>query len=401
MLPGVRAEGLTGAGLWYDCQLIHPERLTLSMILSAVQSGACAVNYIETRTLITHQNKVAGIEARDVLTGQDVKVRARVVVNAAGPWVNQILASLKGSLASVRLPITRAMNILVKRSITNDVAAGVYKPGGQTLFIMPWKGFSLIGTLHMPFHGNVERPDISWSEIQDFVREINLAYPGAQLREDDVLGYNSGLLPGEPDSRSSSSVQLLKQYQILDHRERDGMDGLITVIGVKYTTALDVAKKTVHYVLKKLRCSVFPSLLNNHYIMGGKIQDINTYKQEQIERNLYHLGPESICHLIESYGNEYSSIVERHAGEKDAFEQLGSDSPVRRFEIIHAVREESAEKLSDVVLRRTGLAAKGYPGDKCLESAAQIMAHELNWSPTRQEEEIRLCRNLFSSFIAQ
>jgi glycerol-3-phosphate dehydrogenase len=291
--------------------------------------------------------------------------------------------------------MTRAMNILVKRSITNDVAVGVYKPGGQVLFITPWKGCSLVGTIHAPFNGNVERPDVAWSDIQDFVREINLSYPGAQLREDDVLGYNSGLLPGAPGCQSSSSVQLLKQYQILDHRERDAMDGLITVIGVKYTTALDVARKTVYYVFKKLRRPMFPSLLNKHYVVGGNIQDINKYKQEQIEKNLHHLGPESICHLIELYGNEYSSIVERYSGEKDAFERLISDSPVRRFEIIHAAREESAEKLSDVVLRRTDLASKGYPGDKCLESAAQIMARELNWSPTRQEEEICWCRNHF------
>jgi glycerol-3-phosphate dehydrogenase len=399
LLPGVRAEGLTGAGLWYDCQMLHPERLTLSMILSAVQSGTCAVNYLETRRLITHQNSVVGIEAHDVLTGQDFKVRARVIVNAAGPWVNQILESVKGSFAPMQLPMTRAMNILVKRSITNDVAAGVYKPGGQALFITPWKGFSLIGTLHTPFNGNVERPDVAWSDIRDFVHEINLAYPDAQLSEDDVLGYNSGLLPGAPGCQNASSVQLLKQYQIVDHRERDAMDGLLTVIGVKYTTALDVARKTVDHVLKKLRHPLFPSLLNNHYVVGGNIQDINTYKQEQIEKDLHHLGPESICHLIESYGNDYRSIVEQYAGEKDAFEQLVLDSPVRRFEIIHAIREEAAEKLSDVVLRRTDLASKGYPGDKCLESAAQIMARELHWSPTRQEEEIRLCRNLFMGSI--
>jgi glycerol-3-phosphate dehydrogenase len=399
MLPGVRAEGLTGAGLWYDCQLLHPERLTLSMILSAVQAGACAVNYLEMRSLITNHNKVAGIAAHDVLTGQDVKVQARVVVNAAGPWVSQILQSAKGLFEPVRLPMTRAMNILVKRSLTNAVAAGVYKPGGQALFITPWQGCSLVGTMHTPFNGHVERPDIAWSEMQDFVREINLAYPGAQLSEDDVLGCNSGLLPGAPDFRNSSAVRLLKQYQILDHRERDGMDGLMTVIGVKYTTALDVAKRTVHHILKKLRCPALHSLIDDYDIVGGDIQDINTYKQEQIEKNLYHLGPESICHLIESYGNEYGSILERYTGDKDAFEQLIPNSPVRRFEIIHAVREESAAKLADVVLRRTDLAAKGYPGDECLEAVAQIMARELNWSPTMQEEEIRLCRNHFSRFM--
>jgi glycerol-3-phosphate dehydrogenase len=213
------------------------------------------------------------------------------------------------------------------------------------------------------------------------------------------VGYNSGLLPGAPDCQDSSPVQLLKQYQILDHRERDAIDGLITVIGVKYTTALDVARKTVYDVFKKLRRPTFPSLLHNHYIVGGNIQDINKYKEEQIEKNLYHLGPESIGHLIELYGNEYSSIAARYAGEKDAFEQLVLDAPVRRFEITHAVREESAQKLADVVLRRTDLASKGYPGDKCLESAAQIMARELHWSPTKQEEEICLCRNHFSSFM--
>jgi glycerol-3-phosphate dehydrogenase len=244
----------------------------------------------------------------------------------------------------------------------------------------------------------VDRPDVAWSDIQDFVHEINLAYPGAQLREDDVLGYNSGLLPGAPGCQSAAAAQLLKQYQIVDHRQRDAMDGLLTVIGVKYTTALDVARKTVDHVLKKLRRPLFPSLLNTHYVVGGNIQDINKYKQEQIEKNLHHLGPESICHLIESYGDDYSSIVERYAGEKDAFEQLISDSPVRNFEITHAVREESAQKLSDVVLRRTDLASKGYPGDQCLESAAQIMARELHWSPTRQAEEICVCRNHFAQY---
>jgi glycerol-3-phosphate dehydrogenase len=398
ILPGVRAEGLTGAGLWYDCQMLHPERLTLSMILSAVQAGTCAVNYLETRRLITHHNTVAGIEAHDVLTGQDVTVRARVVVNAAGPWVNHILESVKGSFAPISLPMTRAMNILVKCSITNDVAAGVYKPGGQVLFITPWKGCSLVGTIHTPFNGNVEQPDVAWDDIQDFVREINLAYPGAQLREDDILGYNSGLLPGAPGCQSSSSVQLLKQYQIVDHRERDAMDGLMTVIGVKYTTALDVASKTVDHVFKKLQYPVFASLLNNHCVVGGTIQDITRYKQEQIEHNLHSLGPESIVHLIESYGDDYSAIVERYAEEQEAFAQLVPDSPVLRLEIIHAVREESAQKLSDVILRRTDLASKGYPGDKCLASAAQIMAHELNWSLTRQEEEVRLCRKQFSQY---
>ncbi|NET12309.1 MAG: glycerol-3-phosphate dehydrogenase/oxidase, partial [Okeania sp. SIO1H6] len=173
-----------------------------------------------------------------------------------------------------------------------------------------------------------------------------------------------------------------------DHSET-GLLGLISIVGVKYTTARDVAEKVVNYLFKSLGKKSPKSVSSVTPIYGGEIENFNAFLQNAIVENQGKgLTESTIRRLVYNYGSAYPEVL-------NYLDNPESELQVIKAEIFHAIHQEMAHKLSDVILRRTELGSAGYPGDETILFCAEVMSKELGWSPTKLQQEVEEIQNIF------
>ncbi len=399
LFPGVNQENLTGGAIWYDAQMYNSERLILAFLHSAVQAGAVACNYVKAEAFDLRGDQVTGVKARDVLTDTPLSIRARLVVNTSGPWYNQILEMLGRPESADKILLSKALN-LVTRSVSEGFAVGVYSrkkykdadavlsKGSRLFFITPWRGKSLIGTAHVVYDGSPNSFRVTRQDIDDFLREVQDAYPSAELKPEDVTFYQAGMLPITAVDPETGDVTLAKHHRIVDHRKVHGVDGAVSVIGVKYTTARDVAEKTVNLALRKLGLPQRRCVTAIAPLYGGHVDSFEDFLKSEMAASDGRVAPSSLEALLRNHGSAYQRVL-RYVEESPVWATpLSDDSTTIKAEVLHAVREEMAQKLADVVFRRTELGTLGYPGKAALRTAAEIMANELGWSNARVRQEI-------------
>jgi len=406
LCPGLNPHGLTGGALFYDGQVYNPERLILSILRSAETAGADLANYVRVNGVLKNRNVILGVSATDMLAGNPVEIRAHVVVNCSGPWVDWLLRRMKGLKHNTPLRLLKAV-VLVTRPIVDRVALSVpgravfqdhdaiLDKGYRYFVIAPWRDTSLVGTFQVPYDSSCEDLEVTEKEIETFIQEVNAAYEAAALTREDIRHVYVGLLPRADIHSGTGEVQMLKHYRILDHSKADGTEGLVSVIGVKYTTARDVAERVVDLVFKKLSKRWVPSQTARLPVYGGELEDIDRVVNSELAKEPKAISNETIRHLIQTYGSHYRDIIQYARGKPALFQPVDSTATVTKAEIVYGVREEMAQKLSDVIFRRTELGTAGYPGDACLETSAAIIAQEMGWREERILREIEDVRAIY------
>ncbi len=395
-VPGVEERGLTGAALWYDAQIYNSDRLTLSFVLSADEAGARVANYVEATGFLRDGDRVRGISAKDRIGQTELEIKGRVVLNAAGPWVDRMLDGLEGTNLPRFFYFSKAMN-LVTRPIVKDVAVGVTSKHNQILFVIPWRGLSMVGTRHAVYDGDVDDFEAKEEDVQELLDEVNSGYPAGKLRREDVRLVHRGLLPMVPPDKNNNGVapvKLVKQYRIHDHR-REGLEGLVSMVGVKYTTARDVAEKAITQVFQVLGKEPPPCRTASTPVFGGAIESFSDFLDRETKRRPHGLDDECVRHLVYTYGSEYRRILAYIDEEPACAQPVKEGAPVLRAEVIHAIREEQATDLASVVMRRTELGSAGHPGGECLKSCATIMAGELNWDDSKMSSELDQMKEIY------
>jgi glycerol-3-phosphate dehydrogenase len=407
-IPGIDSKGLTGAAVWCDAQVYNSERLTLAFIMSAAEQGAIVLNDTEVIGFLQANNRVSGVEAIDKQTGDIFTVRAKATVNAAGPWVNNLLGKMPGEMCKIPLHLAKAINVATKK-IFPDYAVGIsLRSNDQTdpllsslserlLFIVPWRNQSLIGTIYKLYQQEPSQLLVTERDVDDIIHSVNKAYPLANLTPTDIQFVYSGLVPVSNIDPRKGTFQRDGQFRLYSHK--GSLEGLITVLGVKYTTARDVAEKVVDRVFSTLGRKVPRSTSSKVPLVGGNIESFQYYLDNEIRKRPEGLNKEQIQQLVYNYGTRYVEVL-RHINRMD-----GSNSSVDRAileaQVLHAVREEMALHLSDVLLRRTDIGTMGYPGSETVMYCAQVMGRELHWDTGLLEKEIQelegyyLCTSAF------
>ena len=410
LVPGIPERELTGGIVYYEAQMPNPERLLLSLVISAVRKGADAANYLEVVKFLRKQKCVVGVTARDVLTGEQVDVQGRVVVNATGPWIERLLGRVNGDRRRAGPSFSKAFNLLITRRLLPDTAVGLYsrrqfrdpdslvETGVRLLCIVPCHGWSLVGTAHLPYGADPDSLEVTAEEVRAFLQEINAAYPGWDLTDGEVRAVHGGLVPVA--GSGSRGVHLLKHHQILDHRAEEGLDGLISAIGVKYTEARAVAEMVVDLVFRKLgkvppRSTTVDTPLHGGFL--GRLEDFVARVTRNPSRGL---SAAAIQHLIDQYGSAYAEILDYLADEGESGQPGMSNLRILKAQVRYGIREEMAQRLSDVVFRRTALGTAGNPEDDELLACADTMAEELAWTQERKREELEAVMSV-SSWSAQ
>ncbi|MGB7949055.1 MAG: glycerol-3-phosphate dehydrogenase/oxidase [Candidatus Binatia bacterium] len=409
LLSGIRSQGLTGGVIFYDAQVHNSERLLFSFLRSAGDAGADVANYVEVTGFLEAADRVLGVQARDVLTGERFDVQAKTVVVACGPWVDRVVGLLTRNKPRPSTQFAKAIN-LVTRPIFKTYAVGIFAQDGyrdadawihkanRLLFFTPWRGRSLIGTEYFRCDEEPDNLSITGGDIDNFLDGINRSCPAANLKRDEIAFVHRGLVPVSGSGGDDRSIQPTKHYQIRDHGP-EGAKGLISVIGVKYTTARDVAEKVVDHIFHasgqrppKSDSSVVP-------LHGGDTGDFDAFLRDQIATRPSGLGEEAVRHLVQNYGSAYREVLRYlDNGDRCVPPSDSADTALLEAEVRHGIRAEMAQTLADVIFRRTEMGSAGHPGGEVLRVCADVMSAELAWDASRKRQEIHEVQNVFSAW---
>lgn len=378
--PGIRQDRLTGAAQWYDYQMVEADRLTMAFAAAADRAGADVANYVEAATPIRSGSRIAGMTARDLLTGSEIPIEARAVVNAAGAWAGAVMTSL-GVRRTV--PLLKAMNLVTAKP-AGDIALVAPGASGRMLTLVPWRGRALVGTAQSPALTDAFDTGVTLAEVETFIADANRAFPALQLTPADVTLVHRGVVPAADGTKTP---ELRPSPAILDHGS-DGAPGAYTVIGVKYTTARRVAETTVDLVARGLRKRIARSRTATMVLPGAGIADHEALIIETARAGDVELSMAEIRHLIGRYAERAADIVRLMRNRADLRGAVSASAPTLRAEVVYAIRHEAAVHLTDIAVRRTGAGAAGRPDDDTIRGMAAIAARELEWDAARTHDEI-------------
>lgn len=390
--PNVHAAGMTGASIFYDCISIFPERLTLAFIKSAVAYGAKVSNYTRIDGfLFNDRHEVTGVKVKDLLSGAEHTLRGAITINCGGPWADIVLGLAKSNSNNCALRRSEGIHVITgKKLLSGRYVVGSMTPSGRHFFLIPWREHTLIGTTDKPFTGNPDEYQVTRQSINELIAEVNASFGDGTLSFADIRHTFGGLRPLVEDQTEETYV-CSRRYEIFDNAE-EGLNGLITVEGGKYTTSRKLAENCLKTVAVKLSRPLGKSITDKKHLSGCSIPDMNTFLFA-IQRDNRDFARHTLEYLSRNYGTEHAAILKLAREDAAQAETVNADGEILA-QVTYAVRHEMARTLSDIVMRRTGIGTIGYPGGEVLQKVATLAARELNWDAGKVEQEISATTNL-------
>lgn len=387
--PVLNRDDLEGAFLYYDAQMYSPERLALECLIDADTQGAAIANYVEARTILLRQGRAEGVRAVDLVGEQTMDIRAKVTIVATGPWTDIFLASALAQKSSHRVLRSKGIHLLVP-SITREHALTMAAGSGH-FFVLPWRGHTLLGTTDTEFTGNPDDLSVSEQDIVSFLGLINEHLPKARLTRDCVSFSYAGLRPlvddGESDTYSAS-----RRAELIDHGRTDGVEGLFSVIGGKWTTSRALAETVIDKTGERLASRLSPCVTASRHLPGAQFERLRDFESAQKART----GREATKHLVHMYGSRLDQLLATAEGRKELLRPLGVNGDIAA-QIIFAARDEMALTLADAIMRRTGIGQFAPPSKETLSAASILLGLELGWTEQKRVAEVDTLARCFPS----
>lgn len=386
MEPSVRAEDLRGAGYYFDDLLLYPERLCLENVLSAARHGARTFNYCEVEEFVHGRRGIEGVKVRDLLSGQVQAVRAATVVNCAGPWVDRIRAAARVADRSPRVVrTTKGIHCLLPRM--TDRAVYLSARDERMIFVIPWREFSLVGTTDTDFEGDPDRLWATREEVTYLLEEVAKVLPDKRATFENVSYTYAGVRPLSFEPGASAS-KVSREHKVIP----EGPDGrFFSVTGTKLTCFRSLAEDVGDRVMRALGRAEKPRTarltLDGADEEVGKIE-ARVWMDVSEEMAATGLSRGTLRTLVETYGRAYPRVLELGRKLPDGFERLCPSNPEIVAQLHHALREEQAVSLQDLLLRRTGIGQSRCQGLDCAEPIAARMAELGGWTRRRLDAEL-------------
>jgi len=382
----LRAHDLKGAGYYFDDLLVFPERLCLENVLSACRHGARAFNYAEVEEIVRDARGTPwGVRVRDLLTDRVVTMQARVIVNATGPWVDRIRekARIQERGRSI-VRTTKGIHCLLPR--LTDRA--IYHSTGddRMIFVIPWREFSLVGSTDTDFDGDLERLYATSDEVAYLLNEVREVLPDPRVAFERIAYTYAGVRPlsFEEGRRASEVSRAHKVVSELGGR-------FLSVTGTKLTCFRSLAAEVGDTVVRALGRGS-PSRTARLTLDGaddeaGRVE-ARTWLDVSADVEASLLPLETLERLVATYGRGYRRVVELAGKVPGGAERLCPRNPEIVAQLHHAVQEELAVSLQDVLLRRTGIGTSACQGFDCVEAIGDRMAQLCGWTPRRLSAEL-------------
>jgi glycerol-3-phosphate dehydrogenase len=384
-------QGLKGAFLYFDA-VTDDSRLVAEIIKAAHERGAAIANYAGVSGFSKKDGKITGVQVRDELNGSEINARARIVINATGVWMEDILNlnGRKSDRLSKTVRPSKGIHLTVSAERLKVKSAWLIPSltGHRFYFVVPWEGRVNIGTTDADYQGDKDSPRAEPREVDEILGAINSYFPSAQLEPADVISTWAGLRPLISDHDAKNTTEVSRKEEILETS-----DGLISISGGKLTTYRRMAERVVDLAARRLSEKFgidSGDTRTNEIPVGGGELDRNVLKR--IARRLAEsekLSPETSEHLVYSYGSNYRLLIDLMQSDEQLRKPLIEGLPHLCAEVVYASRYEMALTLADVLARRTRLAIlAGEESVKCAPVVAGLMARELGWDRNEIDRQI-------------
>ena len=375
-LPNIKPDGLRGGVIYYDGQF-DDSRLLINLVATAVEQGATLLNYAPVTGLMKDADGlVDGVSARDLESGRDFTARAKVIINATGPFTDSVRHLAEPEARPMIAPSQGAHIVLDKSFLPGDTAIMVpHTSDGRVMFAIPWHGHTLVGTTDTPIESASLEPVPLEHEIE-FMLETAGLYLEKKPTKADILSAFAGIRPLVKSGDSKNTAALSR-----DHTIHIDQSGLVTVAGGKWTTYRNMAEDCVNQAAMLVRLAECNSVTRHLNIHG------------------YYQNAGRFGHLA-VYGADAPFIQDLIRHDPALGEPLHPALPICGAEVIWAAREEMARTVEDVLGRRTrALFLNARAAVLMAPRVAQLMAGELKYDQRWQDGQVRAFRDVTKGYM--
>jgi len=375
--PMLHAEGLRAGVLYYDGQF-NDARMTVGIALTAAKHGAVIANHVRVTGLVKEEGKVEGVKVTDSVSGETLEIKARVVVNATGPFADKVRLMDDPNCRPMLKASSGIHIVLDKRFAPPDTGLLIPKTeDGRVLFVLPWEGHALVGTTDEPAEVETHPRPVK-EDIAYLLRHIG-RYFDLKVTESDIKAAWSGLRPLIFDPKATDTARLTRDHLIDQNRS-----GLITIAGGKWTTYRKMALDVVDHAIKRFSLETTSGCRTDQiFLRGGERYDPQG-DLKLVEE--YGLDTAVANHLNRAYGDRADEVAKIAASGYGA--HLAKDHPYLEAEVLYAARHECAEHAMDVLAHRTSLAL--LDNSAALEASGRVielMAGAMGWDDERIQKE--------------
>ncbi|PFG29883.1 glycerol-3-phosphate dehydrogenase [Paramicrobacterium agarici] len=381
--PTLAAAGLSWGGLFQDAHVPLTERLNIELARDAAAHGAIILTHAPVVGLVRSGGNITGVRYRDRITANEKSVAARLVVNAAGPWVDSVL-DLAGEHER-KIGPTKGSHLVI------DTFPGAPKTciffespvDSRPMFVLPWQGRYMIGTTDLPYSGDIDHVAIDDDEIDYLLGAVNDLIPTARLTPEDVLWSYSGVRPLPYVGDLDDPAKVTRDHQIIEHAGNE--TGLYSIVGGKLTTHRALGEQVARKLARRLGRSKRPSPTRMMRFPGAPDGPWESYRTEFIQSS--KLSANVAARLVDTYGTAASTIERLATDVPELAEIVDDETSAIAAEIIYAVRCEGAVTLEDILLRRTTIALNRDVGLNAASKAADVLVAEGEWTPDYAQEQ--------------
>ncbi|MFT5502096.1 MAG: glycerol-3-phosphate dehydrogenase [Woeseiaceae bacterium] len=384
--PGLNQNGLVGAAQYYDAQVTFAERLVLENIIGAADAGAEVRNYSPVIGINVSNGIAQGLQYIDSMSGEEIEVSTRIIVNAAGPWVDRVLATVNREMP-VQMGGTKGSHIVVG-DFPGAPDSAFYveaQQDGRPFFIIPWNKQYLIGTTDIRYKGDPGEVSASADEVQYLLAETNRVFPQADLELHDIHFAYAGVRP-LPKREKGPESAITRKHIIRKHKKQ--ARGLISIIGGKLTTYRNLSEQVVDKLVRRVEKTTTSCQTRTLPLPGaGDLNDVHARLCE-----FEFLTGDCIARLLGIYGRRALDIAMLARDREDLAQSIAEDGSILAAEVVFAMRHEYARSLVDIIHRRlmTGLSAD--QGASIAEKVAEIAAKEARWDAAEKQTQLAALR---------
>ncbi|MGI8927501.1 MAG: FAD-dependent oxidoreductase [Tepidiformaceae bacterium] len=363
------AGGTSGGFTFYDARVLSPERLALELALESERRGGDVFNHSRVERIVAEGGRVRAVDVCGA-DGEKVTVATRAVVNAGGPWVDAV-NEVTGLPLPALLGVTRGTHIVVELPgpVPKDAVFSTARGDGRVFFSVPQGRLLLVGTTDVRFDGPAGDVRPTEEDVAYLLREADVLFPALGVTRDRVRYAYAGLRP-LPEVKGGPEAAISRRHAVIGHG-KEGAAGLYSIVGGKLSTFRPLAREVVARLKPVLRRA------------EPKDRQIPVREQAWVLALLATVAPGASREHLRVYGAEVASVVAQGAA------VLCGHAGAVEGEIAHAVAREHALTLSDILMRRTGVAWGACRGLCCHERAAALAGPQLGWGDEEQKRQVR------------
>lgn len=378
-IPSLAADALVGGITYYDAQ-VDDARYVATLVRTASFYGAHVASRVRVEGFLKVGQRVVGVKAHDLETGEHFEVRAKQVVNATGVWTDDTQAMV-GERGQFKVRASKGIHLVVPRDRFHSTMGLLLRTEKSVLFVIPWGRHWLIGTTDTDWNLDKAHPAATAADIDYLLNHVNsmLSVP---LTREDVEGVYAGLRPllaGESEETSKLSREHLVAHSV---------PGLVVIAGGKWTTYRIMAKDAIDEAVAALDGKYPASTTQDIALLGAEGYQAAWNKRGKIA-HAFGVHSVRIEHLLNRYGVLTDELLDLIRERPELGEALPGADDYIAAEVVYAASHEGALHLDDVLARRTRISIEAWDrGVSAAPVAAALMAGTLGWDTEREEREV-------------